>query len=704
MFRHNKYKKSLLIILILIVVTTFALSYAYLSDTYADYSKTNTSISTGTSGALTFIDGAPIDLYADMNNFSEDDGSISSTTTSIANLKSGADNIEVFGNYQVYLNISKNEFVYSVSEDTPELILTVTDPSGNAVTEIEGLTYKSVTDYKTNEVIKGFDITTYEGLIKIKEGQSISSTNYNTGVNQNWTITITFINLNENQYLNAKKKLTANFLLQEEKMSANVELIDNLSLMTDGELLTENYARGFRGESFLFVGSNVAWGGDYPPSANRIEPNLPYEIKTDNDPYRLLDNNRIYEINGEVTELDHMQVYIYLSDYYDKDLDQIAFDQILAYLNKIQELDIQIILRFAYIHTRTFHEDGSLTSVQEVTAEQIVKHTNQLKVFINDNIDLFYDVVYGVQFGMIGIWGEFHSSNEILQTDYDEHAYIMEGVLSMFPIEYDVNVRWPTLFNNATEEQQERLTFHDDNLGGISDDVVKGMDLHVYSPEMQQIFYITQRSISDGETLYGYDTQYHDAWGKIDVEGFVRELAMYGFATISLAHHYKELTLLDPDGDGPLSPIDNTSENVMNMATEYILTEEFLKENSMPYNPAMLTNGEITAFNWIYYHLGYQLGLSNYEKEGNTVSFVLNNFGIGGAINQVIKITDNGNVLFEGNLEDLNMYQFGSYKFTFDNITSSELNIEIYNTVSNDRIRLANDIPYTNGVHTLILV
>ena len=70
--------------------------------------------------------------------------------------------------YWVYFNITDNTLIYS-DGSTPEVILSVTDPIGNEVTSIEGLTYG------TYNGVTGFDVTTKKGIFTIATNYPITS-------------------------------------------------------------------------------------------------------------------------------------------------------------------------------------------------------------------------------------------------------------------------------------------------------------------------------------------------------------------------------------------------------------------------------------------------------------------------------------------------------------------------------------------------
>ena len=114
----------------------------------------------------------------------------------------------------MYLNISDNTFTYTQDTNTPEILLTIKDASGNAVTSITGLTYKTVTDGK-GASLSGFDITTKSGLVTLFSNREITTTSSKT---EQWNVSVTFVNYNADQSANAGKSFNAKLLIQKEKV------------------------------------------------------------------------------------------------------------------------------------------------------------------------------------------------------------------------------------------------------------------------------------------------------------------------------------------------------------------------------------------------------------------------------------------------------------------------------------------------------
>ena len=213
----EKNKKQALILSIVAVVTLIALvvgaSFAYFQAQGGTGSSTDVKVTTYTTDLLTFTTGSAIGLYADQSSFGQEKGSLSGETFAKATLVANNKTNEATDNYYVYFNIENNTFKYTLGEDKPELILTVTGPDGNEVTELPGLTHTTVQD-RENTSISGFDVTTTNGIITIANKKTITAT---TDVKEEqYTLKLTFVNYEGDQTENAKSTLSAKVMIQKE--------------------------------------------------------------------------------------------------------------------------------------------------------------------------------------------------------------------------------------------------------------------------------------------------------------------------------------------------------------------------------------------------------------------------------------------------------------------------------------------------------
>ncbi len=207
----NEKKKSLILTIIAVVtlivfcgVATFAYFVAQGGN---DVTK-NINVTTNTTDRLTFTIGSDISLTANQEDFGQGMGNKSGSTTASAILVANNSTNTATEHYYLYLNIINNNFEYTTQEETAELILTITDPQGQKLTELNGYKYVTVGD------VSGFDITTKNGLITIADSYEITSTNTTIGETQEWGITITFANLDSDQNANTGKTFNGNLIIQ----------------------------------------------------------------------------------------------------------------------------------------------------------------------------------------------------------------------------------------------------------------------------------------------------------------------------------------------------------------------------------------------------------------------------------------------------------------------------------------------------------
>ena len=214
MINDVKKNKKLLIIISLLLIATIGITLAYFQAQIGAGASANVTVTTKTTDILTFSKGNDISITATQANFGSGAGNRTGSTTATASLRANNDTNSSTQTYNVYFNITGNNFEYTTSPtNTPELLLTVTNPSNQAVTSISGLTYTTVNG------VSGFDITTQRGLIQIASNYSITSNSSSTATNQTWNFTVTFINLNSDQQYNTGKYMTAIAVIQKEAVT-----------------------------------------------------------------------------------------------------------------------------------------------------------------------------------------------------------------------------------------------------------------------------------------------------------------------------------------------------------------------------------------------------------------------------------------------------------------------------------------------------
>lgn len=410
-----------------------------------------------------------------------------------------------------------------------------------------------------------------------------------------------------------------------------------------GEDLLKNPDRGFRGELYLTLGRVRA----YPPTEEN-----PYE--------RLERETKLYGGDGALV----YQLYVYLCDYYKRPLDETAFSQLQAYLEEIKKRGLRVLLRFAYEYD-SFKKGP--------TDKQIGKHTVQLAAWMREHKDLVDSTVYAMQFGTIGLWGEGHGS-----CHKHNIPAVLQMVFDMIPEDMTLMVRTPNLMQGVSEKNEAKVSFHDDFLVGIEH--IWGMipfDHPAYIPMLRKCKF----SITDGEMPWGRDTTVP----VIDPILLIKQCVGYGLRTLSAEHNYKE--------EGKLYHLE-AWKNVF-------LTEGELLDNRFPYLPAALTNGRISVFDYLKYHVGYLLAASNLKTADGFAEFDVFNFGFSAPIDFKMEILSGEEALPQDfDMTELRQFSVKHFKVPY---TGGSLAVRFTHIRDNTlHIKLANDVPYADGVNVLL--
>ena len=216
---ENKKTKIISVVSIIgLALTLVAATYAYFQAQTGEGAQTDIRINASTVDTLTFETGSIISLSLDQDNFASGKGNQTGSTFAKAMLSANSKTNTATKYYYLYLNISKNTFNYTQDTNTPEILLTVKDGTGNEITSINDLTYKTVTDGK-GATIKGFDITTGIGLITLLNNKEITASPQKTDT---WNLTVTFINYDKDQSKNAGKSFNAKLIAQQKEISDSV--------------------------------------------------------------------------------------------------------------------------------------------------------------------------------------------------------------------------------------------------------------------------------------------------------------------------------------------------------------------------------------------------------------------------------------------------------------------------------------------------
>lgn len=321
-----------------------------------------------------------------------------------------------------------------------------------------------------------------------------------------------------------------------------------------------------------------------------------------------------------------VQTYFYLTKLVGKDLSEENLQTMDIFFKKLRELGKKAVLRFAYETTNKGATVGP-------TKNDIIRHASQLQPFLEKN----KDVIQVLQAGMIGAWGEWHSSVHGLERSDVTKKEILESICAMTPAERFIQVRLPSHKNllSTSSEEYRRISFHDDMIvikehpwdGGMSEG----------TPFFNQIVKESPYVPVDGELPWGTwsvnkDPNNPESCWMIDGKETARKLFLQHFTSLSVTHNYKE------DGDGV--------KYSMQYWKETPISEDFLLQNKMPISDSYFqrkdgTKVERSVFDYIRDHLGYRIELRELKcpkifdmSAPNSISISLVNRGFSTLFNE----------------------------------------------------------------------
>lgn len=294
-----------------------------------------------------------------------------------------------------------------------------------------------------------------------------------------------------------------------------------------------------------------------------------------------------------------VQTYFYLTETIGRPLSEKNFETMQVFFDKLRELGMKAVLRFAY------EQEFLGRAKSGPTMEDFKTHSRQLKPFLEEN----KDVIHVMQAGFIGAWGEWHSSFHGHEKSDDSKREILQMIIDMTPDDRMVQVRVPTYKNLLGKDHSDfnRVSFHDDFI------IIKP---HVWDAGMsegknnyEQMRKESPYLVIDGELPWGswsmnQDPDDPDGGWLIDGEQTARRLFLQHYTSLSAIHNYKERETKDKYS--------------MMYWKETPISQDFLNREKMPVsNDYFQTNDgkpvERNIFDYIRDHLGYRIELQSLE-------------------------------------------------------------------------------------------
>ena len=231
---NRKTKIISVVAVVALALTVITATYAYFQAQVGDPAVADIKVNANTVDTFTFSSGSAISFSINQDNFASGKGNQTGSTYASATLTANNKTNTATEHYYLYLNIEDNTFTYSINESTPEIIMTVTDSSGNEVTNISTLNHVIVTGANGDQV-SGYDITNKKGLITLFNNREITTT---SSKEEKWNIKVTFVNYDASQNANAGKSMSAKVMIQKEVIPFHQTCNDNTLACHTAKLYT----------------------------------------------------------------------------------------------------------------------------------------------------------------------------------------------------------------------------------------------------------------------------------------------------------------------------------------------------------------------------------------------------------------------------------------------------------------------------------
>jgi len=316
------------------------------------------------------------------------------------------------------------------------------------------------------------------------------------------------------------------------------------------------------------------------------------------------------------------QTYCYLDDFVDSPLSQEKLDWLQRDFDLMRTYGFKCLLRFAYQHG----------NVKGPELKWVLHHIEQLKPVIQKNSD----VIFILQSGFIGMWGEWHGDTH--NDDLQSRVTIMDKILELVPKDRFTQLRVPKykriivsrLNKHRYEEVNEHTAFTEAlqaRIGFNNDGVLAGPTHggtwpeapHFGTPENPEYARATRESAwvpTEGEMFWS-----DQAWDEVEetskgVDGFnaIKYLREQHYVSFSLAHSYSEF---------------QGKPYCMDRWRTRTLTAERLKAENLPlsdsyFNDVYGNPVARTEFDYLRDHVGYRLELQEVRlaetvKQGNNL-------------------------------------------------------------------------------------
>ena len=322
------------------------------------------------------------------------------------------------------------------------------------------------------------------------------------------------------------------------------------------------------------------------------------------------------------------QAYCYLNKYCDSEIPQAKLDALQTDFDRARRDGVKFLLRFAY--------EKDTSRLRGPYLPRILAHIAQLKEIVNRNAD----VIYCLQIGWVGAWGEFHASKSGIEKHPEQIAKVVAATLDILPPNRCTMMRYMPAREQALLQLDGRGEsrigfFNDATLAGF----IEGGTFVDYPEKMEKMFW--------GDLLwgkYGEKGNYHyDTVTEISRRAPVDGELFWSTSKIGLSwetglgailrlkeHHYTTFSVVH--GNSELDKVDSPGAIDRWKATP--VTPELLAAYGVDCDPDYFAGAPYrTAYDFIRDHLGYRLVAKAAAWADGTARVLVHNYGFAAPVN-----------------------------------------------------------------------
>ena len=325
-----------------------------------------------------------------------------------------------------------------------------------------------------------------------------------------------------------------------------------------------------------------------------------------------------------------MQSYCFLMAYSDgQDLPQRKLDDIEQFFLKLRESKVKTLLRFAYELSPTFTGP---------TGETVLKHLHQVAPLMKKYID----VIYCLQCGFIGKFGEWHNSFHHLQYNFEFHKVLMGEVVDLLPQCRKTMMRYPVYKQRIygttpISEAEAHSALPQARIGHFNDGFLADPPIHGGT--------FGRRNSGPGNSIQSWEEEYEyvareSRYLPQDGELFWRDAAGAALPTeaVKLLNKWHYDTFGMVHGNSLFEGVDRYS---MDSWKKVPCDPVFLADNGLPVSDGYFceANGKFvwrSYYEYIRDHIGYRLELNEVSidvTEKLSVEVKLTNRGFSAPVN-----------------------------------------------------------------------